>query len=255
LKPGILRVLACAVVLLLLSSFCYANSAVTIVNGGIQFPADGSIQYKSATLPGCSNGGVLVYNSGNWYCGTVMPVTNGIATCVGGVCAVSACMQGFADCDSAPGNGCETSLAAVQSCGGCGVACAASTACTSYSCVNAACTATNAAVGTTCAGGTCNGLGSCVAACSPRTCPQLGIGCGSVGDGCGGTLQCGTCPGGQTCGGGGITGICGTCTPKTCTGLGINCGSASDGCGGSLQCGFCPGGQTCGGGGITGVCK
>jgi hypothetical protein len=243
-------VLAGAVALLLIASIGHASSAVTIVNGGIQFPQDGSVQFKSATLPGCDNGGVLVYNSGNWYCGTVMPVTNGIVTCVGGVCAVSACLQGFSDCDSVLSNGCETSLATPQSCGACGVACPATTACKAYSCVNSNCLSTNAAVGTACAGGTCDGAGGCIAACTPKNCVQLGLSCGSAGDGCGGTIQCGSCSAGQTCGGGGVTGLCGSaaCTPKNCVQLGLSCGSAGDGCGGTIQCGSCSAGKTCGGG-------
>lgn len=36
-------------------------------------------------------------------------------------------------------------------------------------------------------------------ACTPHTCSGLGFDCGSASDGCGGTLSCGTCPGGETC--------------------------------------------------------
>jgi hypothetical protein len=36
--------------------------------------------------------------------------------------------------------------------------------------------------------------------CTPSTCTQLGASCGSIGDGCGGTLSCGTCGTGQSCG-------------------------------------------------------
>jgi hypothetical protein len=54
-------------------------------------------------------------------------------------------------------------------------------------------------------------LASCVApdmplpqTCTPRTCMAAGANCGPIGDGCGGMLNCGTCPAGQTCGGGGV---------------------------------------------------
>jgi hypothetical protein len=49
-------------------------------------------------------------------------------------------------------------------------------------------------------------------------CADLGAECGTVPDGCGASMECGTCPTGQTCGGGGPY-QCGegTCTPKTCT--------------------------------------
>ena len=45
--------------------------------------------------------------------------------------------------------------------------------------------------------------------CVPTTCAELGDNCGMVSDGCGGTLDCGTCSGGQTCGGGGTPNVCG----------------------------------------------
>jgi hypothetical protein len=92
--------------------------------------------------------------------------------------------------------------------------------------------------------------------CVPKTCAQLGFGCGTAGDGCGGTLNCGNCTSPQTCGGGGVPFQCGApaCVPKTCAQLGYNCGPAGDGCGGTLNCGStCPSG-TCGGGGQPNVC-
>jgi len=45
--------------------------------------------------------------------------------------------------------------------------------------------------------------------CTPQTCQELGINCGSSGNGCGGTLSCGTCTAPETCGGGGMPGVCG----------------------------------------------
>jgi hypothetical protein len=42
---------------------------------------------------------------------------------------------------------------------------------------------------------------------------QLGYNCGPAGDGCGGTLQCGTCSAPQTCGGGGTPNVCGGSVP------------------------------------------
>jgi hypothetical protein len=98
------------------------------------------------------------------------------------------------------------------------------------------------------------------AACMPATCSALAINCGRTGDGCGSVLDCGMCPTGQFCGGGGFD-LCGVgmidggppCTPKTCESLNYNCGPAGDGCGGALDCGTCPAGQYCGGGGFD-VC-
>jgi hypothetical protein len=101
-------------------------------------------------------------------------------------------------------------------------------------------------------------LASCVTPdipmCTPKTCAQLGQTCGPAGDGCGGVIQCGVCPAGQTCSGNPRTRQVPMCTAKSCAQLGIQCGPAGDGCGGLLQCGVCPAGQTCGGGGSPGVC-
>jgi hypothetical protein len=47
------------------------------------------------------------------------------------------------------------------------------------------------------------------ALCKPVTCGFLGLNCGTAGDGCGGTLNCGTCTAPATCGGGGTPGVCG----------------------------------------------
>ena len=56
-------------------------------------------------------------------------------------------------------------------------------------------------------------LGSCAApdapACTPKPCADLGAACGLAGDGCGGTLSCGTCAPPLTCGGGGTSNVCG----------------------------------------------
>ncbi|MCU7852280.1 MAG: hypothetical protein KZQ80_08710 [Candidatus Thiodiazotropha sp. (ex Monitilora ramsayi)] len=56
-----------------------------------------------------------------------------------------------------------------------------------------------------------------VTACVPTTCQSQGRNCGSIPDGCGGTLFCGTCGAGLSCGGGGMPGVCGSpasaCTP------------------------------------------
>jgi hypothetical protein len=100
-------------------------------------------------------------------------------------------------------------------------------------------------------------LTSCVSppSCTPLSCSAQGITCGSAGDGCGGTLTCGSCPTGQAC----VAGQCtthdaGSCTPLTCSAQGITCGLAGDGCGNSISCGSCPTGQTCGGGGVAGKC-
>jgi hypothetical protein len=44
--------------------------------------------------------------------------------------------------------------------------------------------------------------GACANACIPMTCNMASTGCGAIQDGCGGTLQCGSCGPGTTCSGG-----------------------------------------------------
>lgn len=79
----------------------------------------------------------------------------------------------------------------------------------------------------TCATGTCGGGGSpntCGVACTPLTCAGVGANCGLIGDGCGGTLDCGTCAAPKTCGGGGVASQCGCkgllCQEVACPGSG-----------------------------------
>ena len=114
--------------------------------------------------------------------------------------------------------------------------------------------------GMTCGGGgfsKCGGGAPSDAAmdgCVPQTCASQGYTCGTNSDGCGGTLQCGTCDAGF-CGGGGFS-VCGGevdaegCPAKTCAEQGINCGAAGDGCGNTLSCGTCTFPEFCGGGGF-----
>jgi hypothetical protein len=82
--------------------------------------------------------------------------------------------------------------------------------------------------------------------CAPSTCEGLEATCGTLSDGCGGTIECGECESPEWCGGGGVDNQCG-CTPATCEILGFNCGIVDDGCGGVLDCGTCSGDQSCGG--------
>jgi hypothetical protein len=99
-------------------------------------------------------------------------------------------------------------------------------------------------------------LASCVSstpppACVKKTCAGQGLGCGLAGDGCGGQLDCGVCPAGQTCGGGGVPSQCGApaCVPLACAAG--QCGKLGNGCGGTLDCGNCAAGMICGGAGAN----
>lgn len=94
--------------------------------------------------------------------------------------------------------------------------------------------------------------------CTPKTCQQQGISCGPAGDGCGTSINCGSCTPPDTCGGAtpfqcGVPDA-GACTPGTCNSLGFDCGSNGDGCGSIINCGTCTLPQVCGGGGKPGVC-
>lgn len=92
-------------------------------------------------------------------------------------------------------------------------------------------------------------------ACEPKTCAQIGANCGSAPDGCGGKIECGECPDGQFCGGGG-TNVCGMddCSPKSCVQTGAQCGWASDGCSMAIDCGGCAPPEACGGSAELNVC-
>ena len=114
-----------------------ASGAVKIIESGVQFP-DGSVQTKSAALPGClTDGEVLVFKNNSWYCGTVMPVTNGVATCVSSLCTINACLPGTGDCDGKLATGCEAVLDTNQNCGACGNICVGLQTCVVDKCVGA----------------------------------------------------------------------------------------------------------------------
>ena len=74
-------------------------------------------------------------------------------------------------------------------------------------------------------GQTCGGAGvagHCGApSCIPRTCAQVNANCGLVGDGCGGSVNCGTCPTGQSCG---------AFQPNSCGGNAVDAGACTGLC-------------------------
>ncbi len=55
-------------------------------------------------------------------------------------------------------------------------------------------------------------------ACTPTTCAQKSANCGSIADECGGTLNCGSCTGSDSCGGGGTANVCGHYISLPCGG-------------------------------------
>lgn len=117
----------------------------------------------------------------------------------------------------------------------CAAACAGKPPCADNGCGNPCESCTGA--GQTCGGGGVPG----VCGCSPLNACPLGQNCGTVPDGCGGTVSCGACTSPQTCGGGGTPGVCGSAgcirNCQNANGTPRSCGD--DGCGGS--CGPCVG--------------
>lgn len=84
--------------------------------------------------------------------------------------------------------------------------------------------------------------------CVPRTCADANASCGSLPDGCGTVLDCGSCADGLAC----SAGACrpGPCEPASCESLSLACGAANDGCGHTLDCGSCDEGFSC----VAGAC-
>src|SRR5579862_2470591 len=50
-----------------------------------------------------------------------------------------------------------------------------------------------------------DGSGTTASDCKPKTCTELGYDCGPNADGCGGTVDCGSCTGNNQCGIGGYS--------------------------------------------------
>jgi hypothetical protein len=101
----------------------------------------------------------------------------------------------------------------------------------------------------------------CEPACTPLSTSDIcknakiasGVECGYISNGCGGIVNCGSCPTGQGCG---VYGIANRCEaylpPDECVVLGRNCGKITSVCGGTLDCGTCPTGQQCNSNGVCG---
>ncbi len=185
-------------------------------------------------------------------CRSACVAANGTGTCAGGACRVASCAAGFADCDGAPGNGCEVDIRTAQHCGGCSQACPAGSFCNANQC------ASLCGPGFTFCSGACYTLnsdprhcGACGNACpgGPNASPQCiqgrcGLACvagwgdcdGSASNGCETNLltsrsHCGAC--GVTCSGGpNAEGVCvgGSCQVRCVAGWGDCDGEARNGC-------------------------
>ena len=174
--------------------------------------------------------------TGGQYCGVIGDGCHRSKDC--GACAGAGqvCMGGI--CVEGPGctRGTCNGPAGARYCGKVGTGCGEALDC-----------------GTCPTGNTCSSDGVCVPAnCTPAGCDIPAGGgkyCGRIGDGCGKTIDC-TCAAPQTCGGTGITNVCGdpNCVPITCNpmGGGQYCGTIGNGCGKALDCpATCAGGVAC----------
>jgi len=92
--------------------------------------------------------------------------------------------------------------------------------------------------------------------CVPKSCDEviddfaslgIPIECGSLPDGCDGSIDCGGCPAGTVCGANGQNFICG-CEENTCSSYGAECGVVPTHCGvgeDAIFCGGCFGERIC----------
>ena len=212
---------------------------------------------------------------------------NGSPCTVDGQCSNGLCVDGHC-CDSKCDGNCESCVTGVcsftstprKACSGTGKCvgiCDKSNvkACTFDS--TTVCAAQSCSAGVRANKSVCDGLGNCPAqtktTCDNNQCTAdlsdcatctdeplattcAGGHCGPTTNNCGKTVQCSTtCSGtAQTCGGGGVAGMCG-CTPASTTQTcGTHCGTLTNNCGLSVDCGGCTSPQTCGGGGTATVC-
>ncbi|MCU0657905.1 MAG: hypothetical protein MUF64_22375, partial [Polyangiaceae bacterium] len=110
------------------------------------------------------------------------------------------------------------------------------------------------------AGGTggAGGAGAPTTCLTRITCKDRNADCGSIDDGCEGTLECGTCTAPETCGADNRCGCIPETDPAFCARLGKDCDEVSnvDNCEKprTANCGTCSGQETCGGTGVDNVC-
>lgn len=146
-------------------------------------------------------------------CGTKCSAVMGTAKCVSGQCAIGSCTDGYGDCDTDYGNGCEAPLSTDNNCGKCGTTCTGGKSCKSGSC--------QCQVGSTDCDGDCVNL------------QTDGKHCGKCSN---------ACPSGQLC----ANGDCSTECPAGTTACGTACVNLLTDAGNCGVCGTaCPEGRTC----------
>ncbi len=227
-----------------------------------------SFKYCGVTGDGC--GGTLPCGDdcgANQVCGSD-GICKGDARCVPLTCSNG---TPFSYCGSI-GDGCGGMIACGTACGAnqvCGLdnLCKGDSSCVPKTCDNGTAFKYCGIVGDGCGGalacstdcgagkvcdtskGLCKGDSTCtpLSACTNGT--EFNF-CGTIGNGCGGSLTCSTnCGAGKVCDAN--TGLCkgdASCAPTTCTASngGIYCGGPiGNGCGGAITCPACPTGFTC----------
>ncbi len=80
-------------------------------------------------------------------CGHACNYPNATATCVDGECQLSACDDGYGDCDGISNNGCETRLDTANNCGSCALACPDQVDHGTASCLDGRCQSTSCETG------------------------------------------------------------------------------------------------------------
>ncbi|HTN90876.1 MAG TPA: calcium-binding EGF-like domain-containing protein [Sorangium sp.] len=190
----------------------------TSVQGCINGHSGHANDYVAVGDPTCQGGGCLPVTAP---CDATVPCCDGLTCqngtctdlCAGVTCAASDACHAAGTCDPATGL-CSNPVAAN------GTACDDGNGCTlTDTCVAGTCTGS----GNPCQnGGTCNpaepytctcspeftGTNCETPACVPTTCAAHGATCGTIDDGCGETLDCGSCASGSSC-------EDGTCMPAT----------------------------------------
>jgi len=212
-----------------------ALAVSSVASGLVTFKATGFTQFGAVSSSSTS-------------CSTDTDCASG-TVCLDGVCASpgATCAAGETEC----GGTCVDLASDPSNCGACGSACAAGATCGSGVCATtittvdggAACsTDSDCPAGSDCVSGECVTSVIVADACAPATCASLGLTCGSTSDGCGGTLNCGTC---ADDGGVDATSDATTCAAgqTDCSGICVDLTSDSANCG---TCGaVCAAGTTC----------